>query len=144
MIPLPYHTDAIRYDPIAKWSWSITILQSRFHYHTTPLLYDPIHRPTFFSISPTQFHKPRSSHFDFANILISWAITWVLFKIDNNKILKYHFFHFLGVIQRHNKLHDIQSDPFFYFVLRLISCSSVNTLWTLNKRRALFSLVFKS
>ena len=71
--------------------------------------------------STKQFQKPSSSHMksNRANIpkyvLISWAITWVLFKIDNNKILKYHFFHFLGVIQRHNKLHDIQSDPFFDF-----------------------------
>ena len=47
--------------------------------------------------STKQFQKPSSSHMksNRANIpkyvLISWAITWVLFKIDNNKILKYHF-----------------------------------------------------
>ena len=92
-----------RYDPRAIWSYCIE----------PPKLF--WFRPRNFKT--TQYIWARSTYevAIWANILISWAITWVLFKIDNNKILKYHFFHFLGVIQRHNKLHDIQSDPFFDF-----------------------------
>ena len=68
-----------RYDPRAIWSYCIE----------PPKLF--WFRPRNFKT--TQYIWARSTYevAIWANILISWAITWVLFKIDNNKILKYHF-----------------------------------------------------